>query len=131
MDKLYPGSIVDDYIFDPCGYSSNGLFGPYYYTFHVTPEPSCSYASFETTIPISASGSYPDYNHLIQKVIDIFKPSRFSTVIVRRNHYDALPSKPEPSLPGFKHRERILHSLGRWEVSFCLFEKRIKGQQDR
>ena len=130
MDKLYPGSIVDDYIFDPCGYSSNGLFGPYYYTFHVTPEPSCSYASFETTIPCSTSGDYLDYNPIVQKVIDIFQPSRFSTIVVRRNHQD-LTVKTELSVPGFKHRERILHSLGRWEVSFCLFEKYIKGQQDR
>ena len=130
MDKLYPGSLVDDYIFDPCGYSSNGLFGPYYYTFHVTPEPSCSYASFETTIPISASKNYSNYSQIIQKVIDIFQPSRFSTVVVRRNHQN-VSVKPEPSILGFKHRERILHSLGRWEVSFCLFEKHSKDHQDR
>lgn len=25
IDKLLPGIIIDDYLFDPCGYSMNGL----------------------------------------------------------------------------------------------------------
>ena len=46
---------MDSFVFDPCGFSLNGLYKDYYWTIHVTPEDSCSYASFETTIPISSS----------------------------------------------------------------------------
>ncbi|KAJ3071382.1 spermidine resistance protein [Podochytrium sp. JEL0797] len=52
IQDIYPCSMVDDFLFDPCGYSLNGLLGPYYWTIHVTPEDICSYASFETTIPV-------------------------------------------------------------------------------
>ncbi|KAJ3019775.1 UNVERIFIED_CONTAM: spermidine resistance protein [Siphonaria sp. JEL0065] len=52
IQEIYPCSMVDDFLFDPCGYSLNGLLGPYYWTIHVTPEDICSYASFETTIPV-------------------------------------------------------------------------------
>ncbi len=40
----------DAFSFQPCGYSSNSLTvnGDTYYTIHITPEESCSYASFET-----------------------------------------------------------------------------------
>jgi S-adenosylmethionine decarboxylase len=117
---------VDDYIFDPCGYSANGLLGEFYYTIHVTPESHCSYASFETNIPVTtleSADGYATYNAVIQKVIDVFRPARFATVIVRLNSEGVCPSVIEPSLPGFYHRDRILHALGRWEVSFSHFEK--------
>lgn len=26
IDKLLPGVVIDDYLFEPCGYSMNGLF---------------------------------------------------------------------------------------------------------
>ncbi|XP_067118349.1 S-adenosylmethionine decarboxylase proenzyme-like [Centruroides vittatus] len=52
IDKLLPGVTIDDFLFNPCGYSMNGLLkGGYYITIHITPEPLCSYVSFETNIP--------------------------------------------------------------------------------
>ncbi|KAI8611870.1 S-adenosylmethionine decarboxylase, partial [Chytriomyces sp. MP71] len=36
IEDVYPCSMVDDFLFDPCGYSLNGLLGPYYWTIHVT-----------------------------------------------------------------------------------------------
>ncbi|KAJ3050171.1 spermidine resistance protein, partial [Quaeritorhiza haematococci] len=41
ISSIYPTSTIDDYMFDPCGYSMNGLLSPsapYYYTIHITPE---------------------------------------------------------------------------------------------
>ncbi|KAF9197442.1 spermidine resistance protein [Haplosporangium sp. Z 27] len=64
---LFPQAQLDSYLFTPCGYSANAMQDGNYYTIHVTPEPVCSYASFETNIPVglrhkdsrrrSASGS--------------------------------------------------------------------------
>jgi len=65
---LVPNSVTDEFNFSPCGYSMNGLAKQSFYTIHVTPEPHCSYASFETNLTLAS------YNHLISAVLDIFKP---------------------------------------------------------
>ncbi|KAG0048134.1 spermidine resistance protein [Gryganskiella cystojenkinii] len=49
---LFPQAQLDSFLFTPCGYSANALQEGNYYTIHVTPEPVCSYASFETNIPV-------------------------------------------------------------------------------
>eukprot|EP00659_Diplonema_papillatum_P004841 gene4841-7473_t len=52
IDAILPGSCIDAAVFEPCGYSMNGLFeDTYYWTIHVTPEDHCSYVSFETNAP--------------------------------------------------------------------------------
>ena len=69
--SLFPGAKLDATLFDPCGYSLNGLLFDSYFTIHVTPEPQCSYASFETTTCLRS------YSSLIKNVLQIFKPKRF------------------------------------------------------
>ncbi len=62
IGDLFPGAVCDDFLFDPCGYSVNGLLGEGYFTIHITPQEGCSYASFETNINL------PCYKELIEKV---------------------------------------------------------------
>lgn len=83
MKDLFPKSNVDHFLFDPCGYSLNGLQGPYYWTVHVTPEAHCSYASLETNIPIG-EGDYSTYEEVIRKVVDVFKPGKFTCTLFTR-----------------------------------------------
>lgn len=71
ISRFIPGSINDGILFDPIGYSLNGLFKETYYTIHVTPQPMCSYVSFETNINNKC------YEQLIDKVLSVFKPGRF------------------------------------------------------
>jgi S-adenosylmethionine decarboxylase len=40
-------------------------------TIHITPEPECSYVSFESNVPIKS------YSGLIQRVINTFQPEKF------------------------------------------------------
>lgn len=68
---LIPGTAIDDCIFDPCGYSANGILKDSYFTIHVTPQLEFSYASFETNVKISS------LDKLIKNVLRIFKPGRF------------------------------------------------------
>lgn len=86
-----PEMKMDDFLFSPSGYSMNGIMkedmvkkldssetlespekgrDPSFVTIHVTPQPSCSYASFETN---SLSASI----QLIRQVLEIFNPEKF------------------------------------------------------
>ncbi|KAL7749037.1 spermidine resistance protein [Sorochytrium milnesiophthora] len=133
-EPICPDIIADSYLFQPCGWSVNGLatsMGPYYWTIHVTPENTCSYASFETNIPVwkshpasrfaedavqmpaspdslkaataPASPAVSDmsftseerkahnaitssYLALINQVVDIFRPGKFSITLFRSKH---------------------------------------------
>lgn len=44
---LKPHADIDDYVFEPCGYSMNGIEGTGLITIHITPEKGFSYASVE------------------------------------------------------------------------------------
>lgn len=72
IGSFYEGALIDDYLFTPCGYSMNGLLKDGFFTIHITPEKHCSYVSFETNIPCS------NYLSLIQQVLSVFEPSRFT-----------------------------------------------------
>jgi len=72
---LLPGAATDEKQFEPCGYSVNGLLDDSYFTIHITPEPECSFVSFETNV------SYKDYTALIAKVVKTFKPGRWTVTL--------------------------------------------------
>eukprot|EP00904_Undaria_pinnatifida_P002071 jgi/Undpi1/11865/HiC_scaffold_4.g01564.m1 len=74
--ELVPGAVVDDFAFDPCGYSMNAILYDSYYTIHVTPEESCSYASFETNNP------FKSYRSIINNVLNVFRPKRWVLTMV-------------------------------------------------
>jgi len=97
-----PGSVLgnkmltDEVLFDPCGYSLNAIntleeesyfaddsFGleiPNYATIHITPEPHCSFVSFETNLrdrEISPSEGPEARAKIVEKVVSLYKPGRF------------------------------------------------------
>ncbi|KAK2710920.1 hypothetical protein QYM36_012182 [Artemia franciscana] len=72
IDRIIPGCVIDDYLFDPCGYSMNGILKTgEYMTIHITPEKEFSYVSFESNI------SHDCYRAVIQRVLDTFRPGKF------------------------------------------------------
>lgn len=78
VGALVEGTLLDDWAFEPCGYSMNAQREEHYYTVHVTPESAFSYASFETTDPSFASP------HAIRDIIDAFQPSRVTVTLTTR-----------------------------------------------
>ncbi|CAN8069679.1 unnamed protein product [Agarophyton chilense] len=64
--------VVDAFNFEPCGYSMNALNSLTYCTVHVTPEPACSYVSYEI------SGDLPNISLLVAKIVRLFKPRSFT-----------------------------------------------------
>jgi S-adenosylmethionine decarboxylase len=147
----YPDARVDAYLFTPCGFSANGVIpapdkagaATHYFTVHVTPEPQCSYASFETNVPGQQTGR--ETAEVIEHVVDIFKPGRFSVTlfeakaveeetglsalgdaIVEEAHFK--PSRRVrrgrmESLKGYRRVERIVHELDGYDLVFRYYER--------
>jgi S-adenosylmethionine decarboxylase len=85
IDRLYTGMKIDSHLFSPYGYSMNGISGGTYFTVHVTPQTVGSYTGFETNV-IEA-----DYSRLMEKVVSIFRPARFSVLLTTSSAPRLLP----------------------------------------
>ncbi|KAI9933299.1 hypothetical protein ASPWEDRAFT_174455 [Aspergillus wentii DTO 134E9] len=137
----FPDSRIDAYLFTPCGFSANGVIpapdlktGTHYFTVHVTPEPHCSYASFETNVPHSQTGQTTA--GIIKQVVDIFKPGRFSVTL-----FEAQPDEGEADsakyierqtarratkmehIDGYRRVDRIVHDLDGYDLVFRYYER--------
>ncbi|KAI7893631.1 adenosylmethionine decarboxylase [Mucor mucedo] len=138
LDMLYPEANVDSFLFEPCGYSCNGLQDDGYYTIHVTPEPSCSYASFETTIPTqpvetpgkNGHGREEAIRKLIRQVIDIFQPGSFTvTYFASHAHEDQQSDninklvRSVDQFGGYKRKDKILHEFEGYDLIFGHYTK--------
>ena len=144
----YPDARVDAYLFTPCGFSANGVIpapqGPratHYFTVHVTPEPHCSYASFETNVPSQQTGR--ETAEIVEQVVSIFKPGRFSVTLFEAKptftaadlDYDAAAellvlerqaakkSAKTDCIRGYRRAERIVHNLDGYDLVFKYYER--------
>jgi ornithine decarboxylase len=72
---LPPECLIDEQLFEPCGYSANALSGPGFISIHVTPEDHCSFVSFETSVFGLDCASY------ISQVAAVLNPSTMSVVL--------------------------------------------------
>jgi len=101
------GGEVDDYCFDKCGYSCNIHAGDAYAMVHVTPQESCSYASFETNIGSDLIGAAigadvsGSLDTLVCGILDSFRPERVTiTLFIDQGALEAVGNAP------FKAAER-------------------------
>ncbi|KAL9598666.1 MAG: hypothetical protein Q9219_004335 [cf. Caloplaca sp. 3 TL-2023] len=131
----YPDARIDAYLFTPCGFSANGVIpspdtggSTHYFTVHVTPEPHCSYASFETNVPASQTGR--ETADVIQQVVGIFKPGRFSVTLFEAKDAadeDVSNAKKKASkleaIKGYRRIDRIVHDLEGYELVFKYYER--------
>jgi S-adenosylmethionine decarboxylase len=96
-----------------------------YWTVHVTPEPQCSYASFETNVPTKHTGR--ETVEVVQQVVGIFKPGRFSvTLFEAKGDNDYLAAKKDKRMDcvkGYRRVDRIVHDLEGYELVFRYFER--------
>lgn len=116
---LLPGMIVDDFMFDPCGYSMNGLLKDAYCTIHITPQSQCSYASFETNV------NHSDYTELIMKVLAVFRPRNFTvTLFVNMHTAPALNSQLPAEYGEAKRQAKMLYEFeNNYKLLFCHYQK--------
>ncbi|XP_032519221.1 S-adenosylmethionine decarboxylase proenzyme [Danaus plexippus] len=121
IDKLIPGMVIDDYLFDPCGYSMNGVAKDgCYMTIHITPEPSCSYVSFESNVCLP-----PDA--LLARVLAAFRPNKFVVTVFATPDSPAAAAtrqlKQFPSVGGFQQKEAQHCRFSGYELQYALFSK--------
>jgi len=103
--NLIPGQETDEFNFTPCGYSMNGVLDSVYSTIHVTPEPHCSYSSFETNLNIAS------YRQLVSHVFDIFQPGTVTLTLFSESNNPA-KHKDLFEIPGYVLRTKTHSELG-------------------
>ncbi|XP_072945031.1 S-adenosylmethionine decarboxylase proenzyme isoform X2 [Epargyreus clarus] len=122
IDKIIPGMVIDDYLFDPCGYSMNGVAKDgCYMTIHITPERSCSYVSFESNVPVAS------YDGVIARVLAAFRPAKFVLTVF------ATPDSPGAEAPrqlkqfsslgGYEQKDAQLCRFSGYELHYALYAK--------
>lgn len=139
----YPDARIDAYLFTPCGFSANGVVpapqelspsgttkSTHYFTVHVTPEPQCSYASFETNVPARQTGRQTA--DIVEQVVKIFQPGRFSVTLFETKKQVsedgggiamARKTRSMDTIEGYKRVERIVHDLDGYELVFRYYER--------
>ncbi|HMN68978.1 MAG TPA: adenosylmethionine decarboxylase [Bdellovibrionales bacterium] len=106
LEAVFPDFVIDDHLFDPCGYSLNAVRGSDYYTIHVTPEDVGSYVSFETNVRLGNRKAT-----VMRSVVDVFQPRSFDVVYFH----------PERELPPFDVPPFVQRGFTRESLS-CGFE---------
>lgn len=102
---LLPGAILDAFLFDPCGYSINGILPDgCYFTIHITPEDEFSYVSFETNVPQES------YKDLVNNLLDIFKPGK-AMVTLLANEDSITCDKELSGRTEYQDYKRVDHQL--------------------
>lgn len=168
--SVYPDARIDAYMFSPCGFSANGVIpapalspatvtasgqygtvdnvqastqGDHYFTVHVTPEPNCSFASFETNVPGGQKGRQTA--DIVKHVVDIFRPGRFSVTLFEAKGKGASAAKDQyfladdsgrpvagsavlgkqrlERIPGYRRVDRIVHDFEDYDLVFRFYER--------
>nr|3EP9_A Chain A, S-adenosylmethionine decarboxylase alpha chain [Homo sapiens] len=117
---LIPGSVIDATMFNPCGYSMNGMKSDgTYWTIHITPEPEFSYVSFETNL------SQTSYDDLIRKVVEVFKPGKFvTTLFVNQSSKCRTVLASPQKIEGFKRLDCQSAMFNDYNFVFTSFAKK-------
>ncbi|MFS1438343.1 adenosylmethionine decarboxylase [Shewanella sp. 10N.286.48.A6] len=75
LSVLFPDFIIDDFLFEPFGYSINGIKDESYFTIHITPQEKSSYVSFETNLNLA---DYPV--DVYGKLLGILNPGSWDVI---------------------------------------------------
>jgi len=107
IDAILPGFTTSEHVFDPAGYSLNAVKGEEYYAFHVTPQATGSYVSFETNYDFRGH-----FDGLVGSIVELFRPRAFDVVTF-------IPEgEPEPPVTGYELGDHVAHTLGGYRVSY-------------
>jgi len=99
LPALFPGMAWDSRLFDPCGFSTNGLLDDSYLTLHITPEAKGSYAGLESNLDarLVTGKIHKLINHMMPDHLMFFAKTASSkkALILRADFTNNLPSSHE------------------------------------
>lgn len=105
-------AVMDSFQFDPLGFSANMVDASKYATIHITPEPECSYASFETNM----SGIVKE----LPRVLDVFGPGTFT---MTRFATKRDGETKDMQIQGYKRLDLIQYELDGYFLEFQNWKK--------
>lgn len=112
LDDILPGAILDDFVFDPFGYSLNALRGEDYLTVHITPERDGSYVSLETSLDLAPILPIP---------LQVLGPRSFDLVLYNPLDVEALLARiPHGYTPVCRQSSRLPSA---YRVEFAHFAR--------
>ena len=76
LEKVIPGFKLDDFVFEPYGYSLNAIKENRYLTIHVTPQEDSSYISLETNLDLEQG----EHKNLVQHFLKVINPQSFDLI---------------------------------------------------
>lgn len=113
LDKMIPDFILDDFVFEPFGYSLNAIFKEHYFTIHLTPQEHNSYVSFESNINLI---------DFIPIILGIFSPASFD--VITYNELDFAEKLSHVIPPEYKTKELVETKLScSYLVDFASFNR--------
>ncbi|RME14621.1 MAG: adenosylmethionine decarboxylase [Bdellovibrio sp.] len=106
---------LDDYFFDPSGYSLNALRGHEYLTIHVTPQEESPYISFECN-----ALNHEDNSYWVRLLIQVFEPQSYDVIIFDPEQEVFLNAEP-----GYTQKDSVFDELkgAQYKVSYRHFFK--------
>lgn len=112
LPGILAGYDIDEFQFEPYGYSLNALKGEYYATLHVTPQSHGSYVSFET----NDDGFGHDPGAFVRELVELFRPESFDVVAFEP---DTNPVKLD--IAGYELRKHVCEPISGYTVTFQHF----------
>jgi S-adenosylmethionine decarboxylase len=112
LPGVLDGYLIDEFRFQPYGYSANALKDGFYATLHVTPQAHGSYVSFETN-----DGTFGhDPGLFVRELVELFRPEAFDVVAFEP---DADPVQVR--IDGYSLRKHVSEPVSGYTVTFQHF----------
>lgn len=105
---------VDEFYFEPYGYSANVLQRAFYYTTHATPQPSCSYFSAATNAPLTGD----ELAGFVREAANIGRGAHVDVFLLASSPELALPF---PKLPGMTVSSKTCMEGQDFSLRHCSF----------
>ncbi|KAI3420360.1 hypothetical protein GPALN_003661 [Globodera pallida] len=129
LSLLPKETVIQDELFEPVGYSMNGIPArDEYVTIHVTPESEFCYASFETNHRLGCL-----YEQTM-KVLDCFRPGRFILTLFANEHSNGAIKVQQrlwsEVFPGYRRLSVQMLRLQCDTLLFALYHRDEKNEQE-